>query len=207
MVKKIFKVTLVILGVFAIFCGVYLGFVLNALGAFDKNYTTDELVANYNKRKVEIAHLKRFFNQVVPKHKFVEIEFKNDSTLYRLGVGPLDSLGKSNYHTMFLEWDLHVKSSKVDSVIKTLGWTQKTLQLLKDKLDKAECIQIESGEPAKIGFKRSGLGMYFYNVFDQGVPDSLITHYNDKCNYIFINKMLVLEYAGGAVGGQCFPLE
>ena len=78
---------------------------------------------------------------------------------------------------------------------------------MKDKLDKAECIQIESGEPAKIGFKRSGLGMYFYNVFDQGVPDSLITHYNDKCNYIFINKMLVLEYAGGAVGGQCFPLE
>jgi hypothetical protein len=31
-VKKIFKITLVILGILAIFCGVYVGFVLNALG-------------------------------------------------------------------------------------------------------------------------------------------------------------------------------
>jgi hypothetical protein len=206
--KTILKITLVILGILTIYGGICLGSVLYAFGVFDKTYTTDELVENYNRRKVEIEHLKHFFNQVVPNNKFVEIEFKNDSTIYRLGIGPLDSLGKSHYDTMFLEWDLRVNSPKVDSIIKTLGWTQKTLQVLKAKLDKADCIQIESGEPAKIGFKRSGLGMYFYNVFEQdGVPDSLITHYNDSCTYIFINKKLVLEYGGGAVGDQCFSVK
>lgn len=206
--KTILKITLVILGILTIYGGIYLGSVLYAFGVFDKTYTTDELVENYNRRKVEIEHLKHFFNEVVPNNKFVEIEFKNDSTIHRLGIGPLDSLGKSRYDTMFLEWDLRVNSPKVDSVIKTLGWTQKTLQILKAKLDKADCIQIESGEPAKIGFKRSGLGMYFYNVFEQdGVPDSLITHYNDSCTYIFINKKLVLEYGGGAVGDQCFSVK
>jgi len=43
-------------------------------------------VKNYNKRKVEIENLKQFFNKIVPAHKFVEIEFKNDSTIFRLGV-------------------------------------------------------------------------------------------------------------------------
>ena len=72
-------------------------------------------------------------------------------------------------------------------------------------MDKADCIQIESGEPTKIGWQRSGMGMFSYNVFDKPIPDSLKKQYNDSCTYIFYNKKLVLEYGGGAVGSQCFP--
>jgi hypothetical protein len=78
------------------------------------------------------------------------------------------------------------------------------LKTLKEKLDKANCIQIESGEPAKIGFQRSGMGMYSFNVFDNPIPDSLRNNYNDSCTYIMATDRLVLEYGGGAVGSQCF---
>ena len=92
----------------------------------------------------------------------------------------------------------------MDSIIKPMGWTRETLKTLKEKLDKANCIQIESGEPAKIGFQRSGMGMYSFNVFDNPIPDSLRNNYNDSCTYIMATDRLVLEYGGGAVGSQCF---
>jgi hypothetical protein len=92
----------------------------------------------------------------------------------------------------------------MDSIIQSMGWTRETFRALKEKLDNADCIQIESGEPAKIGFKRSGMGMYSFNIFDKPIPDSLKAHYNDSCTYILVNDRLVLEYGGGAFGGQCF---
>jgi hypothetical protein len=173
-------------------------------GAFDKTYSPTDLVENYNERKAEIQDLKRFFGKMVPNDTFVEIEFANNDQLFRFGIASLNSSGKPDYETMILEWDLKVNSEKMDSLIKPLGWTQQTLKTLKEKLDRADCIQIESGEPTKIGFKRSGMGMYFFNVFDSPMADSLINHYNDSCTYLYIDKNLVLEYGGGAVGTQCF---
>ncbi|HET6225030.1 MAG TPA: hypothetical protein VFF27_02050 [Bacteroidia bacterium] len=108
------------------------------------------------------------------------------------------------YGPGFLEWNLKIDSERMDSILKPLGWTRETLELLKEKLDDANCIQIESGEPAKIGFKRSGMGMYFFNVFENPIPDSLKADYNDSCRYIIANDRLVLEYGGGAIGSQCF---
>ena len=105
---------------------------------------------------------------------------------------------------MFLEWDLEIKTERMDSILKPIGWTRETLKTLKDKLDNADCIQIESGEPTKIGFKRSGMGMYSFNVFDKPIPDNLIEQYNDSWTYILVNKRLALEYGGGAIGSQCF---
>lgn len=204
MLKTIFKATLIIFGIAILFGGAYLIFVLSAFGVFDKSYSPIDLVENYNERKVEINELKHFFEKIVPNDKSIEIEFANNDKLFRFGIASLNSSGKPDYETMFLEWDLKVDSKKMDSLIKPLGWTQQTLKTLKEKLDNADCIQIESGEPTKIGFKRSGMGMYFFNVFDDPVPDSLMNHYNDSCTYLLINRKLVLEYGGGAVGEQCF---
>ena len=85
-----------------------------------------------------------------------------------------------------------------------MGWTRETLEKLKEKLDRADCIQIKNGEPTKIGYKRSGLGMYSFNIFDKPIPNDLIDQYNDSCTYILMNRKLVLEYGGGAIGSQCF---
>ena len=174
-------------------------------GAFDTFHTKQELIDNYNKRQTQILELKSYFNSIVPKDKQVEIEFEGDDKLFRFGVSPIDTATGNIIYPIFLEWDLKTSSDKVDSVIKTIGWTQQTLKELKQKLDKANCIQIESGEPTKIGWQRSGMGMYSYDVFSKPIADSLKTHYNDSCTYILYNDKLVLEYGGGAVGPQCFP--
>jgi len=204
MVKKIFIGFVILCGIgFVIFIG-YTLVIVSAFGGFDKDYSVSDLKDNFEKNKTEIYELKRYFNEIVPKNRFVEIEFSDDNTLGRFGIKASDSTAGDSNGSMFLEWDLKINTQRMDSIIKPMGWTRETLKTLKEKLDKANCIQIESGEPAKIGFQRSGMGMYFFNVFDKPIPDSLKVNYNDSCTYILANDTLVLEYGGGAIGRQCF---
>jgi len=204
MVKNIIKGILILCGIgLVIFIG-YFVMIISAFGGFDKEYSVTELNENFAKNKTEIYELKKYFNEIVPKNRFVEIEFDNDNTLTRFGIKPLDKTAGDPNGPMFLEWDLQINTERMDSIIKPMGWTRETLKILKEKLDKANCIQIESGEPAKIGFQRSGMGMYSFNVFDNPIPDSLRNYYNDSCTYIMATDRLVLEYGGGAVGSQCF---
>jgi hypothetical protein len=204
--KKIIKWTLIISGAgFLIYVGFMVFVFLSFSGAFDTFHTKQELIDNYIKRQTQILELKSYFNSIVPRDKQVEIEFENDKKLFRFGVSSIDTTTGTIIYPIFLDWDLKTNSHKVDSVIRTIGWTQQTLKDLKRKLDKADCIQIESGEPTKIGWQRSGMGMFSYNVFDKPIADSLKQHYNDSCTYLLYNDQLVLEYGGGAVGSQCFP--
>lgn len=204
MLKNIFKGILILLGIgLVIFIG-YIFMIISAFGGFDKDYSITELKENFEEKKTEIYELKKYFNGIVPKNRFIEIEFDNDNTLTRFGIKPLNSTAGDANGPMFLEWDLKTNSPRMDSIIKPLGWTRETLKTLKDKLDNANCIQIESGEPTKIGFQRSGMGMYSFNLFNKPIPDKEKAKYNDSCTYILANDRLVLEYGGGAIGSQCF---
>lgn len=178
--KKILKWTLAILGIGLL---TYVGFWIYAIasfgGAFETLYSTEDLIDNYNKKTVEILEVKDYVKKIIPPNK---------------RVGNYDS-----------NWDLKLNSSKTDTLLQKLGWTKETLNTLKEKLDKANCISVESGEPCKIGFQRSGMGKYFYNLFDKPIADSLKNNYNDSCTYILYNDKVVLEYGGGAIGPQCFP--
>lgn len=142
-------------------------------GIPDSTYSKKELIENYNKNETQILELKKYFNSIVKKGKFIEIEFENEKTLSRFGVSSIDTITGVCIYPGFLDWDLQVSSKKVDSVITSIGWTKETLITIKQKLDKAHCIEIESGEPTKIGFQRSGMGMFFYNVFENPIADSL----------------------------------
>jgi hypothetical protein len=171
------------------------------------NYSKKDLIANYQARKTQILEVKNFFTSIVPPHKHVEIEFTDDHTLGRLEVCSLDSTTGAFIYPIFLKWNLATTSRKVDSVIGTLHWTMNTLQQLKQKLDSAHCISARNEEPCQIGFQRSGMGMYFYDLFTKPIPDSIKDKYNDGCTHIFYNPTVVLEYGGGAIGPQCFPKD
>lgn len=204
--KKIIKWALIIISVGLL---TYVGFVILAVlsfsSVFDTSHTKQELIDNYTKRQVQILDLKSYFNSIVPKDKQIEIEFESDNQLFRFGVYPIDTMKGNIIYPIFLDWNLNTHSDKVDSVIRSIGWDQETLSTLKQKLDGANCIQVASGEPTKIGWQRSGMGIYSYNVFDKPIADTLKTRYNDSCSYIFYNDKIVLEYDGGAIGSQCFP--
>lgn len=204
MAKKIYIGLIILLAIgFATFIG-YTIMLFAALGAFDRDYTIFDLKRHYEEHKTEIYELKSYFNEIVPKNKFVEIEFSNETDVKIIGIRTLDFTGGNHNKAMFVKRDLKINTQQMDSIINPLGWTHNTLITLKKKLDKANCIQIESGEPAKIGFQRSGMGMYFFNVFETPIPDSLKANYNDSCTYILVNEKLVLEYRGGVLGSQCF---
>jgi hypothetical protein len=132
----------------------------------------------------------------------VEIEFRNNNTVSRFGYQKLNRNTGTGMDSYFLQSDL--STQQLDSILKPLNWTRETLKTLKRKLDNAGCIQIASGEPTEIGFQRSGMSMYFFNVFDRPIPDRLKAGYNDSCAYILVNDSLVLEYGSGAIGSQCF---
>src|SRR6185436_642280 len=111
---------------------------------------------------------------------------------------------KEKYDT---NWSLSVNSEKTAQLLNKLGWTTETLKMLKRKLDQANCISINSEEPVTIGYQRSGMGKYFYKLYDQPLSESKKKEYNDGCQYIYFQDNVVLEYGGGAIGPQCFPEE
>ena len=180
-------------------------YVGSSFGFDDGNfYSKQDLIDNYNNNQSSINQLKDFYNKLVPADKIVEIEFKDNKVIDRLAVTNLASKSKNYSDQYFCEWDLKVNSLKVDSIITSLGWTKGTLTEIKSLLDKSNCISVKNGEPAVIGFKRSGLGMYLYDLFSNSIPDSLRSRYNDSCTHIIYSDKIALEYGGGAVGPQCF---
>lgn len=164
----------------------------------DKIYSVSELKNEYVKNEKNINDLILYFQSIKPKDKIIDIEFKNDEILERLRINYNDSL-KSDYQ----QWNLNVKSLMSQEFEKDLHWNGEQIETLKEKLDKANCISIEDGEPIKIGFKRSGMGMFSFDVFQKTIADR--SKFNDGCQYILVNQNLVLEYGGGAIGPQCFP--
>jgi hypothetical protein len=195
---KIIKWTFGILGLGIVFIiGYYVfGFFTFISGFPDASYTKQDLIDNYELKHNEINELHLYINRIVPANKRVDIEFENDRKFFIFHVVS-DDVYDSN-------WEIDISSGKTDSLLTNLGWTRETLKTLKRKLDNANCISIESGEPTTIGYQRSGMGQYFYKVFAKPLADSLRNQYNDGCTHIFYKDNIVLEYGGGAIGPQCF---
>lgn len=195
--KKILKWTLIIGGGgFALYIIGSIIYVIFIFAQFDSSNYKD-LTENYELNSKEITQLKTYINSIVPPNKSVDIEFDDNNTL---GIFHVTADGNCDSN-----WDVKVHSGKVDTLLQKLGWTNKTLKTLKARLDKANCISVASGDPCRIGFQRSGMGKYYYNLFDKPIADSLRATYNDSCTYILYKKNVVLEWGGGAIGNQCFP--
>ena len=153
---------------------VFIGFAYVVGSIFDvgdgKFYSKDDLIKNYKNKQTSIYQLKDFYNNLVPNDKIVEIEFSSDKEIARLAVTNLKSTSHNFNDQYFCDWNLDTNSYKVDSIIRSLGWTQTTLTNIKLKLDKANCIGVINGEPTNIWFQRSGFGMYSYNLFSKAIP-------------------------------------
>ena len=168
-------------------------FYVYSVFSFDdgKHYSKQDLVENYNARTKQIIEVKNYINAIVPTNKVIDIEFddRNKVSIFHL-----------------IDNGIQQNSVEVDTLLQKLNWTKQTLKTIKAKLDAANCISVKSGEPCNIGFQRSGMAKYYYNLFEEPIAESLRSKYNDSCTYILLNDKVVLEYGGGAVGPQCFPM-
>jgi hypothetical protein len=197
MIKNVIKAVVIVLtaGIVLHF-GYYLFVFAMFAGLFEPSYDKQDLVQNYEIKHREIQEVKAYFASRVPANTTVHIEFEDDDELGIFHVF------QNKQHSE--NWNLKANSVKADSLLGVIGWDQQTLRALKTKLDAANCISLQSGEPLTVGYQRSGMGMYFYKVFDTPLSDSLRTVYNDGCTYSLYKEKVVLEYGGGAVGPQCF---
>lgn len=179
-----------------------------------------ELKDNFAKKYKEISVLKSYFNSITHQNLDVYIEFEQEKSI-DLKVY-YKSAQKYQRRALFEQWDINPynfkheaspldsgelapETTSLEAVKNRLGWTDETFRTLKKYLDKANCISVTNGEPTNVGFRRTGMGMYFYDLFDKPLGDSLKNIYNDSCQYRLYNDTVVLEYGGGAIGGQCFP--
>jgi hypothetical protein len=176
-----------------------------------------ELVDNYNAKRTEIEQLKTFYNSIVPDSLQAYIEFEDEhETTLKVFTKP-DPAQPWYQSVIFQDWNFNPydykrqtnepivgeKELTFEKTCRLLKWDNSTFKKIKHMLDKANCISVTNGEPTNIGFKRSGMGMYFYNLFEQPIIDK--AKYNDSCQYILYNDKTALEFGGGAVGAQCFP--
>ncbi len=182
----------------------------------------DDLVENYELNKTAIHELKTTYDSIVPDGFKIYIEFKDQNSIDLWVYEKTDSADKK-LTCLFQQWDINPynyvmkpmtkydsseyapKTKDLNLIKEKLHWTENTFVEIKKILDNANCISIESGEPTEIGFARSGMGKYFYNIFQDQIPENEIKNWNDSCSYIYYDSRMVLRYAGGAIGAQCFP--
>ncbi len=196
--KILIRVLLIVLGIGVVGFVVYFLSILHVFGAFDKYYNENELISHFNEKQDEFNDLISFFESVVPEDKEIEIEFEDKNTLSRFGVISIDTALKSRT-PLYLEWDLNIDKDIPNSIITAIKWNRQTFETLKSKLDKAGCIQIESGNPVKIGFQRSGMGMYSYYLFRSDSLDSNLNEQKKRNDLNFFSDTTAWEYDGGAM--------
>jgi hypothetical protein len=166
-----------------------------------------ELISNIDSNFENISSLKASYLKLVPKDYIVSIEF-NPADKIALTKESIDlriEHTTNKQKDLKQEWNLESNSEKLTQMIKPLGWVNETLTTIKKLLADANCVSIENGNVTTIGFARSGMGKYFFKLFDTDLTNEQIKKYNDGCAYIFYKKNIVLEYGGGAIGSQCFP--
>jgi hypothetical protein len=194
--KEAFKFLGIAIGATVVVIGVIYIILAVMFGDFSPTYNKKDLINNYNKHSKEILEIKRYIGTITDAQHSVDIEYKNNSELEIFHV-----IKYGGYNS---NWNIDVASPKADTLLAELGWTKETLKTLKEKLDDADCISVQNGDPVTIGYKRSGMGIYFYKIFNNLISDSTKKKYNDGCMYSYYEDKVVLEYGGGAIGSQCF---
>ncbi len=168
-----------------------------------------ELIRNFKKNKDKIFVLKKEYSKLVPDSYNVYIEFNPKNILIdtneSVDIRIFNSTDEDS-DVIVQEWNLEYNSENLNNILKILNWDYDTLASIKGFLESANCISIENGKRiTNVGFARSGMGKYSYDIFEKKLDENIKTQYNDGCNYIYYKDHIVLEYGGGAIGSQCFP--
>ena len=166
-----------------------------------------QLVSNIDSNFAKINYLKTEYSKLVPGGYIVSIEFNpaNEIAMMKESIDLRIEHISNGQTDVKQEWNLEYNSHKLNQMLKPLNWTNETIHSIKQLLSDANCVSIKNGEITTVGFARSGMGKYFFKLFNNDLTGDEIKQYNDGCTYIYYKKNIVLEYGGGAIGPQCFP--
>ncbi|HTF05199.1 MAG TPA: hypothetical protein VK826_14320 [Bacteroidia bacterium] len=169
------------------------------------------MIENYERSGPAIQDLREYIISIVPANTAIEIEYDDHSSIEFFDVSI--HYPRIDFTSMHSEWTIDVDSPEAEAQLSRLGWTPETLDILYEKLDRANCISVlYSARPewdrpfCTIGFKRSSTGLYSYGISD---PDTTDNYFRspDMCNSIFYKEGVMLQYDCGPHCYGCFPAE
>jgi len=165
-----------------------------------------ELINNITKKRTELLALSKGYNALVPAGYTVYVEFKPADDVFKMpATVDLHIYGKEKTNDD-MGYQLKYGSPELKKQLKRIGWTDQTLEKVKQLLTAANCISIQNGATYnEIGFARSGMGKYGMLLAPKPFNAKEIAEYSDDCNYIYYENYLILTYKGGATGPDCFP--
>ncbi|WP_445714224.1 hypothetical protein [Flavobacterium sp.] len=174
---------------------------LNSLGLFDKEYSTNEILKEFNDKKDEIYEVKKYFEKIKPIDSKIDLEIGENNTLFYFNIWKKEELHNFS--------NVEINSKEYDSLLKIVKWNDKNINELKNLLKNANCISIDQfnkEDCLNIGFKRSGLSKYYFRLFNKPLNDSLKSNLNSERSYL-INDSVVLYLNGGAIDSEYLPIE
>lgn len=178
----------------------YLGFrffaALSFKGMFDRKYSREELTEYFNQHENDFSDLVESFAANIPKNKQQSVSFglsKNNKISLNIYPSVIDSASK-----IIGGNDLELGSPLLDTALATLGWTNETIVILRNKLSKTNCDWIRTTEninkPVEIYPNQSGMSSYSYSIYNKPIDDSLISTYGKPLSKSEFGSRVTLTY-------------
>lgn len=161
-------------------------------GTFEKKYTRKDAVENFNRSEKEIMNLVDYFKTQLPSDRDITFGLGKSSNSFNIGIALPDGKVDVN-HPNVGGSNLKLNSDKSDSILSLIGWTNETAETLKSKLKKVNCLNIMSGEPIRIEYQYSGLGLHSYLIFNKPIADSMLKTYRELGDTV-LRKNIVAIY-------------
>ena len=169
---------------------------------FGNKCNPDIMAEHYDNNKSELQELINYTNHSLDKGAEMRLEFGHGG-ISIFHVKRNDSIWSCN-------WDVS-SDEKIDSLMQVVGLDHEELKNIRRKLRKLGCISIKTAtthsDYADIGFRRVGLGMYFYRIYSRPMNAEEKKEYDEDPMFIPYTDRVVFEYGGGAIGPQSFGEE
>ena len=164
------------------------------------NKCNPEIMAEHYDNNVSgLRDLIDYTNQSLDKGAEMRLEFEH-SGISIFHVKRNDSIWSCN-------WDVS-SDEKIDSLMQVVGLSHEELKNIRRKLKEIGCISIETAtthsDYADIGFRRVGLGMYSYRIYNRPVNAEERKEYLEDPMFIPYTDKVLFIYGGGAIGPQSF---
>ena len=97
-----------------------------------------------------------------------------------------------------------IDEADLQQKMRFVGLTKEEMRNIRRMLRQAGCIGITTqADYTELRYRRVGFGLYLYRFYNRPIPADEWDKMD--CSLIPYNDTVVFEYAGGAIGGICFP--
>jgi hypothetical protein len=163
-----------------------------------KSYSRQETIENFEKKEKEILLLADYFTHL--KADSNEVSFQPNGNRYTISIG-LPNWAISPEHPYNAGRDMKINSTKMDTLLRMLGWTANTVLTLKEMLIKANCKYISShGDYLQLDYGTGDVCSFWYIISKRPFVDSIVEK-DTKLGVTFLRNNVRIGSSCSAIAG------